>query len=65
MTEYPVAIRAMVEGGEISSLGGHSVIATDPRGPLRDTVLGLYQVYNVLASTADPPHRKIFFKPQG
>ena len=50
-------------GGAILSLGGQSTLAEDPRGPLRDTVLSLFSVYNLLASRAEPPHPTIFWRP--
>jgi len=64
MTEYPVVISAKIDpGGAILSLGGQSTLAEDPRGPLRDTVLSLFSVYNLLASRAEPPHPTIFWRP--
>ncbi len=64
MTEYPIAIRARVDlEGYIVALGDQSFVAEDPRGPLRDTVLGLYDVYNWLASVAVPSHPTIFARP--
>lgn len=65
MTEYPIAMRAKLDAnGAICSLGNYSTIAEDPTGPLRDTVLSLFAVYNHLASTAEPPHPTIFVRDQ-
>jgi len=64
MTEYPLAIRARLDAeGYIVSLGERSFIAEDPRAALRDTVLGLFDVYNWLASAAFPAHPTIFARP--
>jgi hypothetical protein len=57
-------IRAKLDpNGALLSLGGQSTLAEDPRGPLRDTVLSRFSVYNLLESKTEPPHPTIFWRP--
>jgi hypothetical protein len=64
MTEYPLVMRAkLADDGTVEAFGGRSTLAEDPREPLRDTVMGLFPVYNCLASKAEPPQPTIFWRP--
>lgn len=59
MTAYPLINRARFARDAISALATHSTAADDPLGSLRDGVLGAFDVYNILASTTEPPHPTI------
>jgi hypothetical protein len=63
MTEYPLALRVTVDSaGFVHSLGAASTLSSDPRGPLKESVIELFHVYNRLAETADPGQPTIYFE---
>jgi hypothetical protein len=63
MTQYPLAARVKLSsGGTVQSVIGpvdSAVIATDPRHEAYDTAMSAVEVYNLLASKAQPSHPTI------